>query len=270
MVRDVRDFQKEVIQKSYEVPVVVDFWAEWCAPCRVLGPILERLSQQDDKKWLLAKLNTEEFPAIAQEYGIHSIPNVKLFVDGKVAAEFVGALPEPHVRRWLEEVVPSQFRKQIEQAGELLRRGERVRAEQLLEEVLQREPENSQARILHSQALLFKDPQRAAQVVENFDDPKYNDFAEAVRTVARLDALSLNPDSLPEADVRETYREGIRALFVQDFDTALERFIDVIRRDRYYDDDGARKACIAIFKILGEDHPTTEKHRREFSSALYV
>ncbi|HEY6866409.1 MAG TPA: thioredoxin, partial [Candidatus Eisenbacteria bacterium] len=102
MSHDITDFEQDVIAKSRTVPVLVDFWAEWCGPCRVLGPVLERLADQAQGRWVLAKLDTERFTDVASRYGIMSIPNVKLFVNGEVADEFVGALPEREVRAWLE------------------------------------------------------------------------------------------------------------------------------------------------------------------------
>jgi putative thioredoxin len=106
-------------------------------------------------------------------------------------------------------------------------------------------------------------------LIENLDEPKHSDILEAIRTFAQLHELAHHTDRLPGSDVRQLYTSALQSLLVRDFDTALQRFIDVIRQERYYQDDSSRKACIAIFKLLGKEHPITQKYRREFSSALY-
>ncbi|QXD16127.1 thioredoxin [Rhodocaloribacter litoris] len=100
-------FQKEVLDKSRQKPVLVDFWAPWCGPCRVLGPTLEKLARESKGKWRLVKVNTDRHPELSMRYGVRGIPAVKLFVDGEVRGEFVGALPEPAIRRWLDEHLPA-------------------------------------------------------------------------------------------------------------------------------------------------------------------
>lgn len=100
-------FQEDVIEKSHDKPVVVDFWAPWCGPCRTLGPVLERLAKESQGTWRLVKINTDKHPQIARRYNVRGIPAVKLFVDGEVADEFVGARPEGAVKQWLQPHVPS-------------------------------------------------------------------------------------------------------------------------------------------------------------------
>jgi putative thioredoxin len=100
-------FQAQVLDKSHEKPVVVDFWAPWCGPCRVLGPTIEKLARESGGAWRLVKINTDKHPALMQRYGVRGIPAVKLFVGGEVTAEFTGALPEPQLRRWLGEHLPA-------------------------------------------------------------------------------------------------------------------------------------------------------------------
>jgi putative thioredoxin len=270
MTYDVTNFSEQVLDRSFQTPVLVDFWAEWCGPCKTLGPVLERLADENGKRWALAKLDTEQFPDVAAQYGVRGIPNVKLFVDGKVEAEFTGALPERAVRQWLEKVLPSEYRKLTEQAEALLASGNTEAAKELLEKVVEAEPANVPARVLLARIYVPTDPDRAAQLVEAIEEDS-NLFlvVEGIRTIAELKRKARRADALPESGVKKKYLDAIEALGQLDFDSALHKFIEVLREDRYYDDDGPRKACIAIFKYLGENHNTTLKYRREFSSALY-
>jgi len=191
---DVQDFQKGVIEQSHTCPVLVDFWAEWCAPCRMLSPVLERLAQQADGKWVLTKLDTQEHTDIARQFRISSIPNVKLFVNGNVTAEFVGALPEYAVKQWLEKNLPSKHLKQIEIARTLLQDGDTVAAQNLLRQIIEAEPEVAQAKVLLASTLLFSNPSEALLFTQNIDEPEFSEQVESVKTIARLPLLS--PDVL--------------------------------------------------------------------------
>jgi putative thioredoxin len=267
---DTHDFETEVIQRSQKIPVLVDFWAEWCGPCRMLSPVLEKLAGQSIGEWALAKVNTEELPDVARQYGIRSIPNVKMFYGGRVVGEFVGALPENMIVQWLKQNLPSRNQSKIDEAETLIAGGRIAEAQVLLETILSDEPTNQQTMALLAKTYLFGNPARAMELVDHLDDPQYSETSDAIKTLGRLLTLGNDATQLQESPTKKEYLAAISALRSRKFDESLEKFIAMIRSDRYYDDDGSRKACIAIFKILGEEHPTTQKYRRDFSSALYV
>jgi putative thioredoxin len=148
MTYEVKNFEEDVIQRSYQIPVLVDFWAEWCGPCRVLSPVLEQLAQQNDKRWALAKVNTEEFSDLTAQYGIQGIPNVKLFFEGTVLTDFVGALPEHVIVQWLKNNVPSKHKTKIELAKTLLGEQRTVNAENVLAMIFTEEPDNQEVKSL--------------------------------------------------------------------------------------------------------------------------
>jgi putative thioredoxin len=267
MSYEVKDFNKDVIQKSKDIPVLVDFWAEWCGPCRILGPTLERLAEKYSDRFKLAKLNTDENPEISSQYGIRGIPNVKLFIDGTVSDEFTGALPENAVEKWLQKAIPGKNAEDINTAKNLLGKGKNEEAEELLRSLLNKEPDNPEIKILLSKTILFNKPEEAEKLaVESESDIEYSELVDSIKTITHL--FSLN--GINSSEAAEEYKTAIGELRDEKFDPALEKFINVIRTDRSLDDDGARKACIAIFKFLGEENEITLRHRRDFGSALYI
>jgi putative thioredoxin len=268
---EVSDFQADVLDASTQQPVLVDFWAPWCGPCRQLGPVLERLASEATN-WTLVKVNTDEHQAEAQRFGVRGIPSVKLFVDGTVKAEFTGVLPEHAVRKWLDEHLPSETKQRIETAKTALDDGDTEAAEAALQAVLDAEPDHAEAKVLMARALAFRDPERAhewAASASDIADPTLLQTRESVETLTRLIALADDPAALPDGEGKDAYVAAATALAKQDFHTALERFIEVVQTNRDYDDDGARRACVALFTLLGPRHPATEAHRRTFDMALY-
>lgn len=269
MSHEVKDFQKDVIEKSFDKPVLVDFWAEWCGPCKMIGPVLEKLAEEDKDNWELVKVDTDSNQDIAMKYGVRGIPNVKLFKNGKVINEFTGALPEQAIKDWLKKSIPSKFADQIEHAKLLLNNGNVTDAKIILEDVHKGDINNSEVKVLLAKILLFEDQSEALRLIQNVDDNLNNlELAEAIGTLAEL--LNRDQKSFPDSEVKKDYLSAINGIRIKDFDSALSKFIEVIKTDRNYDNDGARKTCIAIFKFLGEDHEVTLKHRRDFGSALYV
>lgn len=270
MIYELKDFSTDVIQASFTKPVLVDFWAEWCGPCRILGPVLEKLADQNNGEWVLVKINSDDYPEIAAEYGIRSIPNVKLFYKGEVINEFVGALPEHLIKEWLKKNIPSKFDSMLTQAKTFLSEGKEKEAQKIIQEILRQEPSNDNAKLLLTQIILFQNPEMALQIAEEIEETKDNEESlNAVKTIAFL-ISGKNRQNLQDTPTKKLYTDAVEQLRSKQFDLAIEKFIEIIRKDRFYADDIARKACIAIFKYLGEEHEITIKYRRDFSSALYI
>jgi putative thioredoxin len=268
---EITDFKREVLDKSYDIPVLVDFWAEWCAPCKVIGPILERLAAANTGKWILKKLNTEKHQDVALQYKIGSIPNVKLFIDGTMVDEFLGSLPEEMIIKWLKNAVPGKFDGQIKESLDLLKNGQAELAAVILDQVLEVEPGNIEAKVLLGRAVVFSDPNRAESLCQGLQlNDEFYETAEMVLQCAGLFKKRANPGLLAEAPVKALYLDAIESLAHQDFDSALDKMIRVLSENRAYDNDGARKACIAVFHCLGEDHEITKKHRHAFGMVLNV
>jgi putative thioredoxin len=268
-VHEITDFSRDVLERSRSTPVLVDFWAEWCAPCRTLGPILERVTEHFAGRVVLVKVDTDRNPELSTQYGIRGIPAVKLFVDGVVKDEFTGALPEERVLRWLERALPNKMQKELDRAVGLLEVGDHEEAEEIARAVLRREPANAQAAVIAAQAMVWRDATQSAALVATLEeDSEHFPVVEAIRTIAHIEELAKDPASLAPAVCREDYLKAARALAARDFRTAVDMFISVLRAERTYDDDGARKACIAIFRLLGDGHEITRERRRDFSSAL--
>jgi putative thioredoxin len=264
---EMKDFSKDILERSKTIPVLVDFWAEWCGPCRTLGPILEKFSAKYKDRFELVKVNTDENQEIAARYGIRGIPNVKLFINGEVADEFTGALPEHSVEKWIQKAIPGKNSGEIEKAKELLNEGKDENAASLLQKLSEKEPDNISVKILLAKSLLFNDHKKAGELAaESEGDLENSELVDSIRTISHL--FSLN--GIAGSEAAAEYKSAIEELKKKNFDSALEKFIAVIREDRNLDEDGARKACIAIFKYLGEENEITLKHRRDFGSALYI
>lgn len=271
MSYEIQNFATDVIERSYKTPVLVDFWAEWCAPCRMLGPILERLSEKYADQWVLAKVDTEQHTEIAMHYGVQGIPNVKLFVDGQVVDEFTGALPEEMIEQWLRKAMPSQRREEVKTAIKLLEEGKTRKAQKILQKVVDAEPENHLAAVMLAQTYLSADHQKAEKLIQNVTpDSEYFDVAESIRTFSALFQTKKQPKTLAEDPVKSSYLNAIDKLQHGQFEQALQGFLEVVRKNRQYHDDGARKACVAIFNLLGNEHDLTRTYRSELSSALYA
>jgi putative thioredoxin len=258
------DFDTAVLARSREVPVVVDFWAPWCGPCRVLGPIIEDLAAQAGGRWELVKLDTEAQPEIAMAYGIRSIPNVKLFRGGKVVAGFVGALPASDIRRWLDDHIPDEGIENLDKlAARWPREGGVITGE--IEALAKARPELGRAKLRLAQAIAARDPARARSLIAAASLGPEDAELQADVT-ALLDLVERTRDVPPK--LAPHLEAAQRAFREHDLDATLEHLVDVAMRDKSFGDELARRAAVALFRILGRDHELTDKYQRLLSMAV--
>ncbi|MCB9170857.1 MAG: tetratricopeptide repeat protein [Flavobacteriales bacterium] len=262
--REVTDFERQVIARSADVPVLVDLWAAWCGPCRFLGPIVEKLADAADGRWELVKVDVEANPDLATRFQVRGIPALKLFHKGEVIAELSGALPEPQLFAWIEAHLPTPGCERLNEARSLLDEGRDAAARRLLEAVLSEEPDRDEARLLLARTIVFEDPGKAMKLLEH-----HAHIAGADALLVLSDVLTRDPATLPEGPARELVVQGMQALQRHDIDGALDGLIAAVMRDKAYAEELARRTFVALFQHLGAAHPLTRAHRRRFDMALY-
>jgi putative thioredoxin len=277
-VYDVTDasFQTDVIERSRQTPVLVDFWAPWCGPCRLLGPILEQQAEANGGAFELAKLNTDENPRTASTYRIEGIPAVKMFKDGRVAGEFVGALPEAQVKAFLARFLPSEADRLTARGDELTTAGHMNAAEDAYREALTKTIVHPAAAAGLARVLAARGAvDEALKLLEGYpQDPR----AAAVRAEIQLQQVGgegVDSADLEEriaadpADVDARYKLGMALAARGSYEQAMDQLLEVVRRDRTYDDDAGRRALVDLFNLLGNDNPLTPVYRKKLSYLLF-
>ena len=272
------EFEAAVLDRSLENPVLVDFWAPWCGPCRVLGPILEKIVEEYAGDFILAKVNVDESPSLAGALGIQGIPAVKLFRDGDIASEFTGALPEPAVREFLSRFLPSAADKQAQQAALLEQEGKSAQAKAAYQGILDTDPNHAKALLGLGRLLVEEGNDQAALAHLDKISPVADERKDADRLIARIklgqsgaqDEAALRAKVESEPNNLAARFELAQALAgMEKYEEALTEFLAIVKTDRGFQDDGARKAMVQIFEVLGSDHPLTDRFRSELASVLF-
>ncbi|MFO0910808.1 MAG: tetratricopeptide repeat protein [Isosphaeraceae bacterium] len=273
------NFQREVVERSYEVPVVIDFWAEWCGPCRALGPVLEGLAEEFGGKFVLAKIDTEAVPEIAAGFGVRSIPAVYALREGQPVDAFVGALPEPEVRAWLNRIMPSPAESlAIEARG--LEATDLPGATARYRESLTLEPAAPTAQLGLARVLVRQGQfDEARGLIQGLEAHGYFDAeVEAVKAELELKLQAEDAGGLDSARAAVAAQPDDPALKLPlaealaasgAYEEALETCLGLVENHRKAFGEPARLVMLNIFQILPPDSELANEYRRRLSAALY-
>lgn len=270
---DTANFPQDVLQRSREVPVVVDFWAAWCQPCQILGPILEKVAAEAVGTFELVKVDVDSNQELAAQFGVQGIPMVVAFRDGKVADTFTGALPEPAIRQWIEGILPTELDLMLDQARTALLADDAVTAEHILRQVLDHQSDHSEAGASLASMLIERGETDEAMIVLGrlAPDPEVDRLQSAARLkassgkdIAELEARLA--EDVSNEDARIDLAKALAAR--SEFEPALDHLLTVVRAKGPKKEE-ARIAILDVFGVLSDDHPLTQTYRRQLATALF-
>ena len=272
-------FSSEVIDRSKDLPVLVDFWAEWCNPCKMLAPILTKLASEFVGKFHLVKVDTDSEQQIATQYGVRSLPTVKLFKDGQVTDEFIGALPEKAIREFLERHLDRPADEILKQATELADQDNHSEAITLLQQALIDDPDYDKLQLrLASYQLANGDPGEARATLKTVALPRQQDtdykallatieMNELAGSEATVESLRIDIASAPEN--HEARRQLSTLLFLEaDIDGAMSEALEIVKIGREKDRDSGREALLRMFEALGNSNEYVIRYRRLLAQTL--
>jgi putative thioredoxin len=275
------NFEDLVLQGAHRTPVVVDFWAPWCQPCRVLTPVLEKLADEFGGRFHLVKINTDEQQALAGQFGIRSLPTVVVFRNGEIVDQFMGAQPETVIRKFLDAHVPRVSDEARERAAQRREQGDVEGALQLLRDTALTDPDNP--RIKFDIAKLLIDEGELEQADEALhslsfaqreDEPAKGLMTEIQFRKKAQDSGGIDVDVLRQtiagdpADLVARQQLATQLVVQHDFDAALEQYLEIMKRDRKFEDDAGRKGLLDLFELLDDDDPRLATYRRRMAALL--
>ncbi|MEJ2693366.1 MAG: thioredoxin [Candidatus Thiodiazotropha sp.] len=274
------NFQQIVLQTSMSRPVLVDFWAEWCNPCKALMPTLAKLADEYQGKFILAKVNTEEQQQLATHFGIRSIPCVKLFFNGQMADEFMGALPEAEVRSFIDKYIPRESDGLLAEAEQRLAQGDSDGAGTLIQQAAQMDPGSPRVMLTNARYLATVGRLEEAEQQLNALPDEEKRKPEIGAMLARLQFDRSNADTPPPEVLEQRLRENpsdseamhqlASHMIVQNnLEGALELLLTLMQKDRDYGDDAARKDMLRIFEMLGGQGELVKRYRNRMFNLLH-
>jgi len=281
------NFTKDVIEDSRNQPVLVDFWAPWCGPCKQLTPVLEKVVNEAQGRVKLVKMNIDDHPSIAGQLGIQSIPAVIAFVDGRPADGFMGAVPESQVRQFIDRLAgpagadqAAEIESVLEEAAGLLAAGDINGAAQLYGAIMQADPENAKALAGMAECMIAANQhERAREALTDLPEELSKDAAiqavitklDQIEEARKLgDPFALEQQLSVDADDHEARMKLAKIRNVEGRrDEAAEHLLTIMRKDRAFDDDGARRQLLQFFEVWGFRDPATVAARRKLSAMLF-
>ncbi|NLW04320.1 MAG: thioredoxin, partial [Pseudomonadaceae bacterium] len=269
------NFQQVILEGSLKQPILVDFWADWCAPCKVLMPILEKLANEFQGQFILAKVNIEEQPELAQQFQVRSVPTVILVGEGKLLDQFDGVKPESEIRAFLKQHLTNPVDALKEQVKQHISAGELDEAQEMLQYAISQLPEDINLQIDLARVLLQKNLATDAKaVLENLPEAdKARPDVKGLMAGLKFSEAAPSAEKLAELGEREdseaNYLKAMAALLQSDHEQALERLLNLLRDDRSYQEGVAHKRLLEVFAMLGEGNPLVIKARRKLYTLMY-
>jgi len=264
------NFEYDVIAYSQRNPVVVDFWAPWCIPCRTQSPMLERFTEEAAGAFRLAKINIDENVNLALRYNVRSIPAVKAFRDGQVVSEFVGLQPELRLREFLGALAPSENDLIMEKAKSILLLHQWQEAEKAFRKVLETSPNNTAALLGLCKSLLGQGRVVDCQkLLRSFPASREYHSAETLRPLADAIIRAQNAGFIEDDPLLAAYRNSLRLVEKGNLPAAMDGFLDILKQDKHYQDDELRRVAVALLEVMGDEDPLTRQYRNELATILF-
>ena len=264
------NFEYEVIEYSQETPVLVDFWADWCIPCKTLEPILHDLAVAADGNFRLARLNVDDNPKLAMRFNVRGIPAVKAFREGHMVAEFNGVKTKIELQQFIQHIIPSYADRTLDKGNSLRVLEQWEKAAHAFHQVLEERPKHPGALLGLAKSLLAQNQtEDSLDILENFPASREYASAEILMPLAAALIRSESTDEDSLTSLEATYQHALRLIRLGNLPAAMDGILAVLRQDKTYRHNEARQVLLGLFAMLGDENAITRQYRNELASVLF-